>query len=343
MIVPANAETIRAAAALLRAGQVVSFPTETVYGLGANALLAGACEKIFRLKNRPPTNPLIVHVHSTAGAEALVDPSFSSSGKRLFERLSALWPGPVTAVVPKRETIPDIVTAGTGSVGIRIPANDIALALLREASIPVAAPSANLSNYVSPTTARHVYDGFGEDIPIILDGGGTALGLESTVISLVEPANPVILRPGTVTKEILEETLGCKVRAYAGASQSASPGLGPVHYAPSTPLALLKDIDLGTVGGLKLGFIAFREGLHLEYDFHSVIVLSANGSLPEIATGLYGALRDMDARDLDLIVIDECIETGVGTAIMDRVRKAAALHGRRYEDPRRRRHTRSNI
>lgn len=323
MILSPSDENIQKAADLLSLGEVVSFPTETVYGLGANALSAPACNKIFALKGRPASNPLIVHVHSLTQAKSLVHPACPEKTLELFSQLATFWPGPLTLVMPKAPAIPDIVTAGTNSVGIRIPQHPTALKLLYASNIPIAAPSANISNYISPTTAQHVYDNFGESVPVILDGGNTSVGIESTVLSLRDPSMPRILRPGVITKQMIEEAIGMPVYlADAAQGRGQSPGLLPLHYAPHTELRFLADTDLDSYIREKIGYIAFSEGKHLEYDFHSIMVLSHNNNLSEVAAKLYHALQEMDALGLDLIVIDQCLESGVGEAIMDRLHKA---------------------
>lgn len=324
MIVSPDSEHIKKAAALLVAGELVSFPTETVYGLGAHALSEDACKKIYQLKARPPINPLIVHIWDIEQAKSLIDPNCSRETIEVFYTLALFWPGPLTIVMPKSSVVPSIVSGGTDSVGIRIPNHPVALTLLHEAGIPVAAPSANISNYVSPTTAQHVYENFGEKIGMILDGGMTSIGIESTVISLLDPSKPAILRPGAITQEMIEETLGFSISNQKGSAMDAplSPGLLPIHYAPHTKLVFVSKVDLDTLMGQKIGYIAFSEGKNLAYDFSSIIVLSHNNNLSEIAAKLYSALQEMDSQELDLIVIDECIESGVGEAIMDRLNRA---------------------
>jgi len=195
MISPSDTERIRRAAALIREGKLVAFPTETVYGLGANALDAAAVEKIFRVKGRPSTSPLIVHVASREAARALTTewPDAAETLSRKF------WPGPLTLVLPKRDCIPSVVTAGLATVGLRVPANPVALALLVEAQVPIAAPSANRFTELSPTKAEHVRQSLGDDVDLILDGGSAEVGIESTVLSLADPT-PLLLRPGMISR-----------------------------------------------------------------------------------------------------------------------------------------------
>src|SRR3984957_15023607 len=212
---------ITRAAALIRAGELVAFPTETVYGLGANALDVAAIEKIYAAKGRPPGSPLIVHVSSIEMARGLV----REWPERAEKLARTFWPGPLTLVLPKQPNVPDRLTAGLDTVGIRMPANPIAQELIREAGVPIAAPSANMFGELSPTTAQHVRDGLGDHIAMVLDGGRTTVGIESTVLSLTA-AGPVLLRPGMVTRRQIEEVIG-PVRTLGTIEEGphASPGL----------------------------------------------------------------------------------------------------------------------
>lgn len=227
-------QSIHRAAALIREGKLVAFPTETVYGLGANALDARSVEKIFRVKGRPRSSPLIVHVESRERAPDLVA-EWPETARKLA---SEFWPGPLTIVLPKRDIIPDIVTAGLPTVGLRVPANAYALALLVEADVPIAAPSANRFTELSPTTAEHVRKSLGDEVDFILDGGPTQVGIESTVISLAGP-KPVLLRPGMISSAQIEAVIGHIELAQGPAGEShPSPGMHPRHYRPRTPLLL---------------------------------------------------------------------------------------------------------
>src|SRR4051812_38280751 len=232
---PTSANLQRLAAALRR-GELVAIPTETVYGLAANALDAKACRSIFKAKRRPANDPLIVHVLDLAHAEQLAE--FNPAARRLVRRF---WPGPLTLVLPKKTCVPGIVTSGGSTVAIRAPAHPLARRLLRLAKIPLAAPSANLFGYISPTTAEHVRDGLGRRIPHILDGGASRVGVESTVLDVTHPARPRILRPGAVTATQLGKFLGVKVhgaKAKGSRGRQLAPGMLERHYSPRTPLVV---------------------------------------------------------------------------------------------------------
>ena len=224
-------EDLRRAAELLRAGRLVAFPTETVYGLGANALDAEAVGRIFAAKGRPATSPLIVHVDSVEMASSLVT-EWPASANALAAQF---WPGPLTLVLPKTALVPDRVTAGLGTVGLRIPAHPVALALIREAGIPVAAPSANRFTELSPTTATHVREALGDRVDLVLDGGPCTVGIESTVLSLAGGV-PRLLRPGMITQAQLESIIGPVELPAASHGAHAAPGMHPQHYQPKTPL-----------------------------------------------------------------------------------------------------------
>ena len=322
MILKPTTENIRTAAGVLRRGGLVAFPTETVYGLGADARNESAVMKLFEVKGRPASDPLIVHIHSPAQLESVADIERNSSLQRRVELLLPFWPGPLSLVLPRHPSIPPIIASGMKSVAVRIPAHPVAQELLRECGFPVAAPSANPFSYVSPTTAQHVEEQLGGKIDSILDGGTCQVGIESTVLSLVDDS-AVILRPGAVTKEQLEEVLGAVELAGSSVKHDKlSPGLLDKHYSPRTRVALRSEVDPSTLRG-NVGLITFFETYEdLGYEFHAVHTLSAKGNPAEIAQNLYSALREQDNLGLDIILIDSCPEIGLGRAIMDRVRKA---------------------
>ncbi len=308
--------SIERAAELIRAGGVVAFPTETVYGLGASAFDALAVARIFELKARPRFDPLIVHIAALTDVETLAA-SFPTAARKLAEQF---WPGPLTLVLPKRTIVPDIVTAGLPSVGIRQPNHPVALALIRAAGVPIAAPSANLFGRTSPTTAAHVAEQFGEQLEMILDGGPCRVGVESTIVSFIEPT-PVLLRPGGVPLEDIEAAIGpIAGQAYSGVSPLA-PGQLPNHYAPRTPLRLLHETDSQRPAG-RIGLLSFRRPLN-SAGLTAVEVLSVAGDLREAATNLFAAIRRLDAQRLDLIIAECVPEIGLGRAIMDRLQRAS--------------------
>lgn len=313
----ASAAEVARAAAILRAGGLVAFPTETVYGLGAHALDAVAVRRIFAAKGRPPTNPVIVHVADVAGARALCQ-VFPAEAERLAARF---WPGPLTLVLPRVAAVPDEVTAGGPTVGVRVPAHPLALSLLREAALPIAAPSANPSLTLSPTTAAHVRAGLGDAVDLVLDGGPCVGGIESTVLALGDGL-PRILRPGLVTASELEAELGpIVIGADAAARVAASPGLSRRHYAPRAPLVVVDDLGAAKDlldRGAKVGVVARRSA-----DPRAVAV-----RLPDeprgFAAGLYAALHALDAEAVEIIFVEAVPLDPAWLAVRDRLERAAA-------------------
>jgi len=303
---------------LLRAGGLVVFPTETVYGLGAAAFDAEAVARVFAVKARPSFDPLIVHVAETAELDRVAD-SADARARRLAERF---WPGPLTLVLPRRSEVPDIVTAGLDTVAVRVPAHPAARALIRHAGVPVAAPSANPFGYVSPTTAAHVAELLGDAVDLVLDGGPCAVGVESTVLSLVGP--PAILRPGGVPREELEAVLGTAIPVAAAAGRPASPGRLARHYATRTPLRILPGpAPALSPGPGRVGLLARHEA-PAGGGWAAVEVLSPDGREATAAASLFAALRRLDALSLDSIAAEPFPESGLGLAIMDRLRRCAA-------------------
>ncbi|MCK6527172.1 threonylcarbamoyl-AMP synthase [Myxococcota bacterium] len=303
---------IRRAAAALRAGLLVAFPTETVYGLGADATDGVAVAGIYAAKGRPSFNPLIVHVPDAAAAERV-----ASFDGRARELAAAFWPGPLTLVLPRRPDagISDLVCAGLETVGVRVPRHTVARRLLAAAGRPVAAPSANRSGRVSPTTARHVLDDLGGRVPLVLEGGGCEVGLESTVLDLTS-SRPVLLRPGAVVVEALEERIGPVDRGGPDPSRPRSPGQIGSHYAPRARVRL----DAGEVGEGE-ALLTFgpdpREGPRVRN-------LSPAGDLREAAAHLFAHLRELDATGAHTIAVVPIPGEGLGRAILDRLRRAAA-------------------
>ncbi len=307
-VLAADAAGIARAAYVLGEGGLVAFPTETVYGLGADARNGRAVAGIFAAKNRPTFNPLIVHVPNLDAAR-----SIGVFGPEALSLANAFWPGAMTLVVPlaRGAGISDLVTAGLDTVAIRVPAHPLATKLLEAAGCPVAAPSANPSGKVSPTTADHVLDGLGRRIDAVLDGGACLVGLESTILDPGPPAR--LLRPGGLPIEAIEACLGAPVQAVdVEAAGITAPGQLKSHYAPTA------DLRLGAAeareGEVMLGFGPVQCDLNL----------SEAGDLTEAAAGLYGALRSLDASGAAAIAVSPIPETGLGRAINDRLRRAAA-------------------
>ena len=309
-------EQINLAANAIRQGELVAFPTETVYGLGANALDAIAVARIFEMKGRPKFDPLIVHIASAAELKPLVE-QVPSPAMQLIQRF---WPGPLSLVLPKQSSIPDIVTAGLPSVAIRCPAHEVAQALLRAAGVPIAAPSANVFGAVSPTTADHVKEQFGDRLPHILDGGPCKIGVESTVVSFVQ-SSPVLLRPGGVTLEEIEAVIGPVAVGMADDARPVSPGQLSRHYSPATQLVLTAE-EIHLDPSMRVGLLTLQPPATSK-GFAAVEVLSETGCLTEAAANVFAALRRLDAMGLDYIVARPVPEAGLGRAIMDRLRRAA--------------------
>ena len=314
----ASSDAIREAAAVLRSGGLVAFPTETVYGLGADACNPLAVARIFEAKQRPSLDPLIVHVADAESAKQYG--RFPSSAEILMEKF---WPGPLTLVVPKTELVPPIVTAGLDTVAIRVPAHPAALALIRTAATAVAAPSANQFGYVSPTEARHVEDQLSDKIDLILDGGRSAIGVESTILSLAGD-RPTILRFGGATLEELAAFLGAVEHSTGSQERPRAPGQLTRHYATRTRLQILYDDDERAIpqSGERVGLLTLvpREA----GSFSVVEVLSESGNLREAAANLFSALRRLDSAGCDRLVAYPVPETGLGLAIMDRLRRCSA-------------------
>lgn len=323
-----NAAEIDSAARLLRAGRLVAFPTETVYGLGANALDPEAVARIYQVKGRPPTSPLIVHVASIEMAKSLVT-SWPENAEILAQRF---WPGPLTLVLNARVgpglqpaqversstvSIPLVVTAGLHTVGLRMPDHPVALALIKAAGVPLAAPSANRFTQLSPTTAAHVRRGLGADVDLILDGGPCEVGIESTVISLAGP-QPVLLRPGGIPRARIEALIGPLATAEEISSGAhPAPGMHARHYSPRTRLLLVKD-----------GEIPQGSGIYLQHRHppsrSNIAIVQMPATASEYAAALYRQLHEVDASGHDWIAIDPPPQTPDWEAIHDRLRRAAS-------------------
>ncbi|MEP7077982.1 MAG: L-threonylcarbamoyladenylate synthase [Chthoniobacterales bacterium] len=305
---------------LLRSGELVALPTETVYGLAADALNVSAVLKIFEAKHRPRFDPLIVHVGSIEMAERIAEiPGASSELIRAL--MGRFWPGPLTFVLPRREVIPDVVAAGLATVAVRVSAHPVFSAVAAEFGGALAAPSANRFGRISPTTAEHVRDELDGRIPLIVNGGPTAHGLESTIVA-IRHGQIELLRRGPITEEELER-FGKVVDPEIG-SRVEAPGRSPSHYAPRTPLTLVETAARFSLPAeTRCGLLAWNVGTDKDR-FAEVRVLSAEQNLIEAATNLFRLLRELDQAELDLIVAENVPEHGLGAAIMDRLRRAAA-------------------
>jgi len=352
---------LQSAVRMLRAGQPVAMPTETVYGLAANALDSAACQRIYAVKNRPADNPLIVHISSLAMLRLLVQPSLASEEGRdeldqlmvpeeLKPILRRFWPGPLTVLLPKREGVPDVVTAGLRTVAVRFPAHPVAKALIEAAGFPLAAPSANLSGRPSPTTAAHVLHDLDGRISVIVDGGPCGLGLESTVLDATR-SPPVILRPGSITQKMLLPYLNdVQLFGQNGTKDGemeeemerpSTPGMKYRHYSPSSPVVLFScDSSTGLTNqssiiqfcreelakGKRIVRLANSLDPMIDEKILPVptIYLSHNGGLETIAKNLFKGLRDADALKPDWILAEGVIEDDQGAAVMNRLSKAAS-------------------
>jgi len=313
-------ETVRRAAEIIRKGGLVAFPTETVYGLGADAFNPLAIARIFEVKRRPYFDPLIVHVASYGGLKKLVT-AIPSDAKKLVDRF---WPGPLTVVLMKREEVPDLVTAGLSTVAIRMPDHPMALGLIEESECPIAAPSANPFGYLSPTTAEHVRDQLGDQIDDILDGGPCEVGLESTIISF-SGRKPSLLRPGGVPLEEIEAIIGSVEVSPDEEGRPSAPGMLPRHYAPRTPIILARgEKNFNSNKSKRIGLLAFQEPKP-STKFHHIEILSKKGDFREAAANLFAAIRRLDSLNLDLILAETVPEVGLGRAINDRLRRASRL------------------
>jgi L-threonylcarbamoyladenylate synthase len=309
-------QDIRVAKAYLETGNVVGLPTETVYGLAASALNPDAVLTIFRVKNRPAFDPLIVHTDSLQKVDQFV--SEIPEAARLLA--DTYWPGPLTLLLPKRDLISDLVTSGLPTVAVRIPNHPLTLSLLRLLDFPLAAPSANPFGYISPTTAQHVADQLGAMVPYILDGGPAQVGLESTIVGF-ENDIPTVYRLGGLALDHIEGLVGpVNVRTHS-TSDPQAPGMLTSHYAPRKPLILLAP-GTSPPPGERTGALAFRN-LFSGIDHQNQRVLSPTGDLAEAAKNLFSHLRALDALDLDVLYAEPVPNLGLGQAINDRLRRAS--------------------
>lgn len=309
---------ITKASQLLQAGELVAIPTETVYGLAGNALNIASISKIFAVKNRPSFDPLIVHVHSLEKTSDCVA-EIPDVAKQLIDRF---WPGPLTLLLKKNKLIPDLVTAGMDTVGIRCPNHPLTLSLLAQLDFPLAAPSANPFGYVSPTTPAHVNEQLGSKIQYILDGGNCMIGIESTVLGF-EKGKPIIYRFGGLSQEKIEAIIGKVESKIQSTSNPKSPGQLISHYAPAKRVVLGNLVELMKAHDPRVsGVLAFQNSMQ-EVNSKHQFILSPTGNLEEAAQNLFSALRQLDKMKIELILAEEVPDVGLGKAINDRLRRAA--------------------
>lgn len=338
--VKAQRAALQQAGEILRQGGLVAFPTETVYGLGANGLDGEACARIYAAKGRPSDNPLILHVAN----RSMVDQVAAKVPPLAEKLLAAFCPGPITLILKRRAIVPDRITGGLDTVGIRMPENDVARAMIKEAGVPIAAPSANISGRPSPTTAETVARDMDGRIPLILDGGASHFGVESTIVDCTG-SKAVILRPGAVTREMLAELLGEDSvgldPALVGENVvPKAPGMKYTHYAPKAPLTLIEGMptrmarafqrEVGRLQaeGHTVGVIASHEVLQELHDLVPADLMADYGhqqDLPAIAANIYEALRSFDDKPADVLLGEGTTEDGLGLAIMNRLHKASGF------------------
>lgn len=326
-------DIIKHAGQLIKAGELVVFPTETVYGLGANALDAVAVKKIFTAKGRPSDNPLIVHI---ADITDLSQVAYAPRGYAL-KLAKQFWPGPLTLVLRKKKMIPEEVTAGLQSVAVRCPCHPIALALIRAAGVPIAAPSANRAGSPSPTTVKHAYADLKNQVKLFLDAGPTAIGVESTVVDCTGQ-RPIILRPGGLAKEEIEKFLGiiCGLRQSKKITIAKSPGMKYRHYAPAAKVILVSGDDIAVRQKIQrqiklhqskhqtVGVLASLEHKVNYSGADLIITLGRQTDTKTAARRLFAALRAMDQKGMTVILVESWPEHGLGLAVMNRLRKAAS-------------------
>lgn len=342
-VLSAGEESLTLASQLLAEGQLVAFPTETVYGLGANALDADAVRSIFAAKGRPADNPLIVHIWNRSQLEPLCEPS--TLALRLMD---AFWPGPLTLIMPRRSAVPDVVAAGLPTVAVRMPSHPVAMELLKTCNLPIAAPSANRSGKPSPTAAEHVYRDMDGRIPLIIDGGACEVGLESTVVDMTGDV-PCILRPGGVTQAMLEAVAGpvtvagSVLRPLQAGEQALSPGMRYQHYAPDGQVTLVEGGEADVVSALQ------RLCQQAEANGHRACVMcftehtdalqachphdiGSRDDVAQVAQRLFDTLRRLDTEGMDVIFSEVVPPEGVGLAVMNRLGRAAAFRSIQARD-----------
>lgn len=316
-LVEATDNNILQAAEIIKSGGLVAFPTETVYGLGADGLNPIAAAKIFEIKKRPSFNPLILHISEKNDLHkySLYD------DEGIDNLIQKFWPGPLTLVLPKSDLVPDIITSGNDTVAVRMPNHQVALSLIEKSGKPIAAPSANQFGQLSPTEAEHVKKSLGNKVDMILDGGKCKVGVESTIIQF-KSGKFYLLRPGGISKEEIENVIG-KVEIISGFSDKpTSPGQLPYHYSPEIPLFFLSSDNIELYSSKKIGALFFKENF-THKEFYSEKILSLIGDMKEAAANLFRFLHEFEKEKVDVILVEPIQEDGLGLAIMDRLRKAA--------------------
>ncbi len=309
-------ENLLKASEIIKNGGLVAFPTETVYGLGANGLNSIAVAKIFSVKNRPSFNPLILHIDSVSSLELFT--TFHS--EKVLKLVDKFWPGPITLVLPKKALVPEIVTAGNSTVAIRIPNNEIALKLIKISGVPIAAPSANSFGMLSPTTAIHVANQLKDKIDFILDGGKCSVGLESTIVEFSNDKF-VLLREGGISSEEIEEFLGEKLNRKISEKNPNSPGQLKSHYAPKKTIFFIDEVEISNFNKDKTAIICFSDDKKYS-DFPFRKILSNKADFSEAAANLFFFLHELESENVDFILAEKIPEIGLGKAIMDRLTKA---------------------
>jgi len=309
---------ISKAAEILSREELVAIPTETVYGLAGNIYSETAIKKVFEMKKRPFFNPLIVHIHSIDQVMELAS-DFPDKAKELAQ---AFWPGSLTLILPKKNHVPDLITAGKDTVGIRMPQHELTLELLRNLDFPVAAPSANPFTHISPTTAQHVKKYFDNELEMVLDGGDCKNGIESTIVGFEDGA-PVVYRLGSISLEDITAVIGSVTLKNTKEQAPNAPGMLEKHYAPRTKTFLVPDIAafIAQYSDKKIGLLLHSTD-HEDYQVSQIIYLSKTGDLKEAATNLYSAMHQMDQYDLDIIVAQRLPDHDLGTSINDRLERA---------------------
>ena len=311
-----NLENLKFAGEKIKEGKLVAIPTETVYGLGADAFNTEAVAKIFEAKKRPFFDPLIVHIAD----RDMLDKIAFVEGEKAEKMIKRFWPGPVTMIFKKKECVPDIITSGLDSVAVRMPSNKYALEIIKNSTGAVAAPSANPFGYLSPTTAQHVADQLGDSVDYVVDGGKCIVGVESTIIDMTKEI-PMVLRPGGLDPALIEEEIG-KIEIFnRSVATPTAPGQLPSHYAPRVPLFIVEDFE--SVKYVKNKAALLLKSSDTDIEFDKIEILSERGNLVEAASNLFEALHRLDKSGVDVIYTKRVSDMGIGKAINDRLYKAS--------------------